>query len=385
MTWASVARTYVDLFDEVRSHAPKTIPTASAMRRPIASTNLPLPTLDHLVRLSNDTGPAHHAVHTLPDWTYGYRIHDAAAVLLVSAKHHDVFGEETAVRLSETALGLLQVLIGDGTRVADGIDFTRKLLGPASGVSIGKAMWAFGYATSLGPSTLTAPANEFFNRLLPHAKRITEPAGIGYALLGAENYLRHYSGASDVRRYLATNVETLRSLTSEPGWIERWESPDWPLAAQALIIAGGALDDVDMQRHGLGLIDEMREVTSNGRVFFRSGRNPDEEELPITAATFIEALGAAYYAFRDPDVLQPARAAADWFLGNNRIESPMYDFATGGCHDALTASGVNRNQGTEATAYCLLAFLTLHQLAGMETPPIPTAQPDANASSYTRV
>jgi hypothetical protein len=43
----------------------------------------------------------------------------------------------------------------------------------------------------------------------------------------------------------------------------------------------------------------------------------------------------------------------------------VYDFATGGCHDALTAAGVNRNQGTEATLYCLLAFLTLQRLASV--------------------
>jgi glycosyltransferase involved in cell wall biosynthesis len=370
MTWSSVARSYIELFDEVRSHAPKVVPTASAMRRSISSTNLPLPKLDHLLRLTNDTGPAHHAVHTLPDWTYGYRLHDAAAVLVVATKHNHVFGEPAAVRLAETALGLLQVLIGDGSRVADGIDFTRKLLGPAAEASIGKAMWALGYVTMQDPSTLTAPANEFFSRLLPHA-RVTEPAGIGYAVLGAENYLRHFTGASDVRRYLVSHATTLQSLTSETGWIERWQSPDWPLAVQALIIAGGALGDEDMQRHGLKLIDEMREVTADGHVFFRPGDNPDEEELPLIAATFIEALGAAYYAGRDPDVLKPIRAAADWFLGNNRIESALYDFSTGGCHDALTASGVNRNQGTEATAYCLLAFLTLHQLAGLGASPQP--------------
>ena len=372
MTWASVARSYMKLFDEVRSRAPKTVPTASAMRRPIAPTNLPSPKLDHLLRLTNDTGPAHHAVYTLPDWTYGYRLHDAAAVLVVSAKHNDVFGEQAAASLSETALGLLQVLIGDGTRVADGVDFTRKLLGPATDVSIGKAIWALGYVTTYGPSTLTAPANEFFSRLLPNAG-VEDPAGIGYAVLGAENYLRRFPGASDVRRYLVTHAATLQSLTSEAGWIERWQSPDWPLAVQALIIAAGALGDIKMQRHGQELIDVMREVTSDGHVFFRPGHNPDEEELPLTAATFIEALGAAYYPNRDPNVLQPIRAAADWFLGNNRIESPLYDFATGGCHDALTASGVNRNQGTEATAYCLLAFLTLHQLAGLEASPKPTA------------
>jgi hypothetical protein len=54
----------------------------------------------------------------------------------------------------------------------------------------------------------------------------------------------------------------------------------------------------------------------------------------------------------------------------------VYDFSTGGCHDALTASGLNRNQGTEATMWFLLSFLTLHRLASV-------VQPSASASQDT--
>jgi hypothetical protein len=86
----------------------------------------------------------------------------------------------------------------------------------------------------------------------------------------------------------------------------------------------------------------------------------------VTAAAFIEAIGAAYYDTRDHELLTPIRAAADWFLGDNRRGEAIYQFATGGCYDAVTASGLNRNQGTEATAYCLIAFATLHRLAGMD-------------------
>ncbi|NIM20478.1 MAG: glycosyltransferase [Candidatus Latescibacteria bacterium] len=365
MIWPAVAQSYLELFNEVRTRTPKMVPTASALRRPIAPSNLPLPKLDHVARLIDDTGPAHHAVHTMPDWTYGYRLEDAAAVLVASAKFCDIFGEVEAARLSETSLGLMHVLIGDGASVAEGLDYTRRPLGPAPAASIGRAIWGLGYLVSYGISTLAAPANNLFNRLVPNAA-VMAPPGIGCAVLGAENYLRRFPGASDVRRYLIQHAKTLQSFMSEPGWINRWESPDWPLAVQALIIAAGALNDDEMWRRSQEAMAEMRSVTSDGRVFLKLGSNPDEEELPVSAATFIEALGAAFFLKRSPEVLQPIRAAADWFLGRNRIGTPLYDFSTGGCHDALTASGLNHNQGTEATVFCLIAFLTLHQLAGME-------------------
>jgi hypothetical protein len=152
----------------------------------------------------------------------------------------------------------------------------------------------------------------------------------------------------------------------EPGWIERWGQVDWPLVSQALLIAALRLGNDKMRDHAAELLKEARERTQDGKIFLKPGKNPHEEEVPTTAATFIEALGAGYLDTQDPELLESIRVSADWFLGANRKEKSLYDFSTGGCHDAITASGLNRNQGTEATLYCLLAFLTLHNLAGIE-------------------
>ena len=57
--------------------------------------------------------------------------------------------------------------------------------------------------------------------------------------------------------------------------------------------------------------------------------------------------------------------AFEWFLGRNRLQQSVYDFATGGCHDGVGASSVNRNEGAEST----LAYLqALHVLdaAGLQ-------------------
>jgi hypothetical protein len=160
----------------------------------------------------------------------------------------------------------------------------------------------------------------------------------------------------------------LATFCAEPGWIGEWEAPDWPVAAQALAVGENISERKDLAALRGGMIEQLRRETSDGTVFLRRGGNPDEEELPVTAATFIEALGASYRAQRSPEVLQAMRAAADWFLGVNRKATPVYDFVTGGCCDALTASGLNQNQGIEATTFCLLAFLTLTRIAGEGAP-----------------
>jgi glycosyltransferase involved in cell wall biosynthesis len=366
MTWASVGASYVQLFDEVRSHVPKSIPTASDVRREISASNLPLPKLDHLVRLSDGTGPAHHARHTIPDWGFGYRLEDAAGALVASAKYYKTFADRSALHVAEKCLALVQTLIGNGKDVAEGLDYTRVRLGKASDLSVGKAVWALGYVVTNGPSVLATAAMDLFQEMLPHAV-LSSPQAASYAVLGAANYLSRFPGASDVRRFLTKHTDLVAKSCRTPLWRDRWGTADWPVAIQALMVASSSLGRKELKDQALAMVKELLETTSNGTVFLRPGENPDEEELPASAAAFIEALGAFYYDGRDPSLLAPIRNAADWFLGVNRKGTPLYELSTGGCHDAITAAGLNSNQGTEATVYCLIALATLHRLAGIES------------------
>jgi len=364
MVWSSVADDYMRVFNDVRRHLPFTVVMTSSTRRLISSTNLPQPRLEHLMRLTDDTGPFHFARFSLPDRASGYHMQDAALVLVVSAKYHDLFGVAEAARLSRICLSLLQLLIGDGESVAGGLDYSRHRTGAASEEAIGKAIWALGYAVSHGKSTIYDAANDAFQQLMPHAD-LDGPCGAAHAVLGASSYLVHFPGAREVRRYLSRHASRLDEYCKRPDWIEIWDGPDWPVAAQALIISGTTLDRDEMRKKGGDLVRLLRERTFQGTRFLKQGDNPHEEELPMTAATFIEALGADFLAGRNADLLRPMRQAADWYLGANRLGEALYDFTTAGCHDALTASGLNLNKGVESTAYCLLAFLTLHELASV--------------------
>jgi glycosyltransferase involved in cell wall biosynthesis len=367
MVWSAVARSYLELFDEVRRHVPKQFPLASAMRSPIAPTNLPTPKLDHVLRLTDETGPAHHARYSIPDWNYGYSLDDAASTLVASTKFFRIYGDEDAQKIAETCLALFQTLIGDNAspQISAGLDYARNKTGLATEDVIGKAIWALGYMVWQGPEHLEATAYDLFHQVLP-AITMESPRAASYAVLGASNFLHKFPGASAIKRFLEVQITALERLVSQPDWYKTWESADWPIVAQAYSIVGQLLGDDNSRATAKRLIKENCEITSNGTVFVRQGDNPEGEELPVTCATFIEALCALYYDNRDPQLLMPIRAAVDWFLGANRLNKTVYNFATGGCHDAVTSAGINRNQGTEATVYCLMAFLSLNQVIGLE-------------------
>jgi hypothetical protein len=317
--------------------------------------------------LCDDTGPAHHARYTVPDWSYGYHLDDVASTLVASTKFYNVFRDREAARIAGICMGLLQLLVGRERELADSLSYARARMGPASDPTTGKALWALGYVVGRSRLLHSHAANDLVHELLPNWKPDTI-MGRAYGILGAVNYLMRFSGASDVRRMLSRSADELAKVCESELWMDQWQGADWPVAAQALIVAAHALEDADMTKLAKRTMAELRQATSDGTVFLRRGDNPDEEELPVTAATFIDALGAAYQIDRTEDTLHAMRAATDWFLGANGKGTAVYDFETGGCHDALTASGLNHNQGTEATTFCLLAFLTLTRIARIGVP-----------------
>jgi len=368
MVWSSTAGTYLQLFDEVRSHAPTVVPVAASMRRPLSAANLPSPKLDHVERLSDDTGIAHHARGPLPDWRFGYWLEDASAALVAVSKHHDIFGNTLATSLARRYLSLIQTLLSDDGELSGRLSYDRKPKEEASPMAVAKSLWGVGYAVGHGPTLLRPAAIEIFNQLLPLVGK-PGPRESAYAILGMVNYLKTFGGASEVRRILRVLCGKLAASVGDEDWIERWGGQDWGVAPQALAVASEALDDESLEDVAGACASRLMEITSGGTEFARPGDNPDEEELPVSVLAFIEGLGALFHLRRDRDLLVPIRAAADWFLGANRAGVSMYEFTSGGCKDALTASGANANMGAEATVSCLIAFLTLYGLADADADP----------------
>jgi len=99
------------------------------------------------------------------------------------------------------------------------------------------------------------------------------------------------------------------------------------------------------------------------------GRDRDEpapgegDEQPLDATAFVEAELAALVATGNGEHGARARTAFDWFLGRNRLDRPLYDFATGGCSDGLGETDLNENEGAESTLAFHRAQLLLDSAA----------------------
>lgn len=70
-------------------------------------------------------------------------------------------------------------------------------------------------------------------------------------------------------------------------------------------------------------------------------------------------LRAAWDATGNRHFIKLQKKAFDWFLGDNDLGTPVYDFKTKGCSDGLMQTGLNLNQGAESTLCFLLSLLCI--------------------------
>ncbi len=87
-------------------------------------------------------------------------------------------------------------------------------------------------------------------------------------------------------------------------------------------------------------------------------RSPYDQQ-PVDAMAMVLMYHQAFIVSGDNQYLKKMFSSFMWFLGDNDLRLPLYDFETHGCNDGLESKGVNRNQGAESTLSYLIAYLTV--------------------------
>ena len=164
------------------------------------------------------------------------------------------------------------------------------------------------------------------------------------------------------------------------GSYQRTSGPDWPWfessvtycnarLPQALLVAGARMAHEEMTAVGLRSLTwlcsiqhtadgHFAPIGSNG--FYVRGRAKAAfDQQPVEACATIAACLEAQRVTGEAQWAERARAAFNWFLGQNQLQQMLYDPLTGGCRDGLHADRVNENQGAESTLSLLLSLLAL--------------------------
>jgi glycosyltransferase involved in cell wall biosynthesis len=354
---------------------------AGIARSPAMASALPELSLDHLQRMTDDTGIVQHATYSVPARRTGYCVDDNARALIVAVQADRMQPSAAARALVTKYLSYLHC-----SQETDGVfrnfmSYDRSLeRARASDDCIGRALWALGVTATLAADEgCRALARDMFARALPHADELG-PRGTAQAILGLASVLAAAPDSTEMRVALDRLVGKLAEwyhnhATEEWRWFEptlTYDNAILPLALFAAYEVTRERATLRVARESLEFLEDVcfhgdrLQLVGNTGWHSRGGKKARADEQAIDAAAFVLAFRCAYKVTADRHYLRRMRESFAWFLGANRLGVPLYDFATGGCCDGMGVAEINRNQGAESTICFLLSLLKMLDLAGEE-------------------
>jgi glycosyltransferase involved in cell wall biosynthesis len=372
-TWPKMGQAYWKLFTVKGLPVRVTTRVAPLAAGPTRRIETPEPSLVHLKKLTDDTGLFQHARFTIPDREHGYCTDDNARAVLVMTKYYAQYPEPEALQLFDTYLSfILHSQDSDGT-IRNFMNFDRTWWkNEPVNDALGRVLWALGTVMAKPPSPSYLPfVKECFDKSVKYVER-QYPRGMAYSILGMNDYLKQFPGASDIKRELEIASDGLlvqfgENSHSDWQWFEDSLTYDNAILPCALFVAGLTLGANYLKvaertcEFLLGNIfsgDHFSFVGNKGW-YERGGTKATFDQQPIEAASTVMMLRAAYDATEDDKFLMLQKKAFDWFLGENDLHIPIYDFRTKGSCDALIPGGVNLNQGAESMLSFLLSLLSI--------------------------
>ena len=384
MVWSRVAQKYMKSFERIYNERLRN-PRATFLARNTekALDRLPPVNLDHLYRMTDDTGIVEHAVYVIPNYPEGYSTDDNARALIVAILLEE-FGAgalKGAADLASRYLAFLWLAFDPVTkRFRNCLSYERQWQElDGSEDSHGRALWGLG--TVLGRSKHAGwrgAAGRMFELAIPAAVEFKSPRACAFALLGLQEYLDSFPG--DRAALGASDELALRLLNSyranrsmDWNWFEEGLAYSNARLPQALIRAGMRASSEEMISAGLEALDwlvsiQRCEVKGHfvpiGSQGFYSQRTEKArfDQQPVEACAVVAACLQAYRATGKGRWRKEAWSAFNWFLGDNDLQIALYDPTTGGCRDGLHPDRANENQGAESTLSFLMALLEMRKL-----------------------
>ena len=334
-----------------------------------------MPTLQHLITLSDDVGVIQHAVEDVPNRSTGYCTDDVSRAYMVAIAKMEIDPQDpVAERLAAIYLSFLHdAQIEDG-RFHNFMSYDRAWL-DAVGThdSVGRALWSLGYGMRYAPrGSWRRTSKKVFDKGLRSLDWLQYSRSQAYAIVG----LAHASEASvsegdapQYRRHLRALAENLKNRYLETRgadwqWFENEMTYDNARLPEAMLRAGLSLRDDELIAIGLRTFEFYERTTVENGVYVpvgnegwykRGGVKPRYCQQPLEGVAMVDVALVAHDATGDPAHRATAQIALDWYYGRNSRGIVMA--RNGGCLDGLNEDSVNMNMGAESTlAYLASAY-----------------------------
>ncbi|MDB5126104.1 glycosyltransferase family 4 protein [Mucilaginibacter sp.] len=336
---------------------------------------LPQFSLTHVLRLTDDTGIVQHAKYGIPNLKEGYCLDDNSRALIMALMAYQRSKSNDAFKLMPIYLSYIHYMQTDDGNFRNFLSFSRQYLDEVgSEDSFGRTIWALGHLISCAASNSYREfAMEIFHKSYPHFKALKYIRGQANTIIGISLYLQAYPTdegmlAELIRltQPLIDAYETTRSDDWE--WFEESMTYDNAILPLALLHSCEITGNQKAKNIALKTMAFLDKLTlSNGYLspvgndgwYYRGGKFPAFDQQAIETMAMVLMHFQAYKIFHKPQYIEKMFLSYKWFLGENTLRAPLYDYETKGCCDGLLPTGINRNQGAESTLAYLISHLTV--------------------------
>ncbi len=371
--WPIIGKHYLDLVSSVVKESEVLVEPGKKLI--IDTSVIPKFRLDHIRRLTDDSGIVQHAKYGIPNLKEGYCLDDNSRALLMALMSYRQNKDPLALNFIPIYLSYIHYMQTSNGGFRNFMSFNRQFLDEeGSEDSFGRTIWALGYLMHRAPNkSYREFAQELFGNSYGYFDKLSSIRGIANTIIGISYYLKSIPSDEGMVQKMKSMTKVLTDIyaknkTEDWQWFENilaYDNAILPLSLfhsaeitgdeSVIAIAKETtrfLESVTMDKGYLSI------VGSNGW-YPKGGERAVFDQQAIDTMATVRLFFQAYKVTKDPLYIEKMFLSYLWFLGENELRMRLYDHETFGCCDGLQDSGVNRNQGAESTLAYLISHLTV--------------------------
>ena len=371
ITWIKTGEKYVNLSKDILKKDQEII-----VKKDMELDLLHLPhfSLNHINRMTDDTGIIQHAKFGIPNLKDGYCLDDNARALLMVLMAYKETKDSRTLELMPIYLSYINYMQNTDGTFRNFMSFSRNYLDEVgSEDSFGRAIWALGYLLGNAPNdAFYQSGREVFFKAVPNFEKLKSIRSIANTIIGISHYLKNNPDDSitEMLKNLAYKLvkHYEENETHDWKWFEDLLAYDNGMLPLALLHSAEILNDSKITKIALESMkfltkhtfkDNYLSVIGNEKWYKKDEERSVYAQQPIDAMAMVLMYQQAFVVTKDRENLNMLFKSFLWFLGENDLRMNLYDFETKGCCDGFVSYGVNRNQGAESTLAYLISRLTV--------------------------
>jgi len=371
-SWSVIGIKYLDLIYNL----PKVyIQIEESEESIINLSSLPKFSLDYINVLTDNTGIFQHAKYNVPNLKEGYCLDDNARALLMALMAYRQRKDKLALEVMPVYLSYIYYMQNEDGTFRNFLGFNRDYLDKiGSEDSFGRTIWALGYLVRFSPNeAYFQMGKEMLSKACPHYRRLKSIRGISNTIIGICHYLHRFPGDENYYNLLIDlTYKIINKYKTENSDDWQWFEPmlvyDNGIIPLSLFHAYEIIRDqkiLEVAKESMEFLESLTfkedclSLIGNNKWYKKGGKRSQYAQQPIDAMAMVLMFYQAFVVTKDKKYIEKTYTSFKWFLGDNDLRIPLYDFETKGCNDGLESYGVNRNQGAESTLSYLIAYLTV--------------------------